>query len=333
MTKSRKWAAVRDCLRKNRMAALLWVLMVATEAAVFDLYGIVAEPLLYGAALTLFIGAVLLAVQLYGAVRDAARRQHICAAILTEWNTLPEGKGLEQADYGRMIRTLGRQLRQITEDNAARQQEMMDYYTTWVHQIKTPMAVMKLYLAEDTPEHRAMGAELFRMEQYVDMVLQYLRLDGGENDLVIEAYGLDEMIRETVRKFAAQFVLRKLKLDYTPTEKTLVTDRKWFCCILEQLLSNAIKYTPAGGTITVSTEGDCLRVSDTGVGIAAEDLPRIFEKGYTGQNGRLERGASGLGLYLAHKAAELLHIPVSVESKLGAGTTFTLHLVQGKKVS
>ena len=328
MTRSRKWAVVRDCLRKNRMAAVLWVLMVATEAAVFALYGIVAEPLVYGAALSLFAALVLLGVQLYGALRDAARRQRACAAILTEWNALPEARNLEQADYHEMICALGRQLRAITEDETARRQDMMDYYTTWVHQIKTPMAVMKLYLAEDTPEHRAMSAELFRMEQYVDMVLQYLRLDSGANDLVIETYKLDELIREAVRKFAAQFVLRKLKLDYTPTEKTVVTDRKWFGCILEQLFSNAVKYTPAGGTVTVAVEGDCLRVSDTGVGIAAEDLPRIFEKGYTGRNGRLERSASGLGLYLARRAAELLHIPVRVESRPGEGTTFTLHLRQ-----
>ena len=172
-----------------------------------------------------------------------------------------------------------------------------------------------------------MGAELFRMEQYVDMVLQYLRLDGGENDLVITRCDLDELIREAVRRYGPQFVLRKLSLHYEPTERTVVTDRKWFVCILEQLLSNAIKYTPEG-CITIRLEGDCLHISDTGIGIAPEDLPRIFEKGYTGENGRLERTSSGLGLYLAGKAAALLHIPITVDSRLGQGTTFTLHLRQ-----
>lgn len=167
-----------------------------------------------------------------------------------------------------------------------------------------------------------MGAELFRMEQYVDMVLQYLRLDGGENDLVITRCDLDELIREAVRRYGPQFVLRKLSLHYEPTERTVVTDRKWFVCILEQLLSNAIKYTPEG-CITIRLEGDCLRISDTGIGIAPEDLPRIFEKGYTGENGRLERTSSGLGLYLAGKAAALLHIPITVDSRPGQGTTFT----------
>ena len=248
--------------------------------------------------------------------------------MLSEWNVLPEAKNLEQADYGEMIQKLGRCIRDMERDYAAQREDMLDYYTTWVHQIKTPIAVMKLYLAEETPEHRAMSAELFRMEQYVDMVLQYLRLSSGENDLVIREYKLDALIREAVRKYAAQFVLKKLKLTYIPTEMTVVTDRKWFCCILEQLLSNAIKYTPAGGSIAIGIEGDALRISDTGIGIAPEDLPRIFEKGYTGINGRLERSASGLGLYLTRRAADMLHIPIRVESKVGWGTAFTLHLRQ-----
>lgn len=233
---------------------------------------------------------------------------------MTEWNDLPEEKTLEQADYGDMIRKLGRQLRQETATQEAQRQDMLDYYTTWVHQIKTPMAVMKLYLGTESPEHRAMGAELFRMEQYVDMVLQYLRLSSGENDLVIREYKLDELIREAVRKYAAQFVLKKLRLTYIPTEVSVVTDRKWFGCILEQLLSNAIKYTPAGGKHRHLRRGGCPAHQRHGIGIAPEDLPRIFEKGYTGENGRLERTSSGLGLYLAGKAADMLHIPIHVES-------------------
>lgn len=327
MKSGRMGAVVRDCLRKNRIGLLLWGLTLLTELAVFLLYNVMLEPLAYAAALTLFIGLVLLAVEVSAAWKRARERQRLCEAVLSEWNDLPEAKNLEQADYGEMIQKLGRCIRDMERDYAAQREDMLDYYTTWVHQIKTPIAVMKLYLAEETPEHRAMSAELFRMEQYVDMVLQYLRLSSGENDLVIREYKLDALIREAVRKYAAQFVLKKLKLTYIPTEMTVVTDRKWFCCILEQLLSNAIKYTPEGG-VTVAVEGDKLYISDTGIGIAPEDLPRIFEKGYTGQNGRLERSASGLGLYLTRRAAELLHIPVTAESRFGQGTTFTLHLEQ-----
>lgn len=327
MKEGRKRAVLRDCLRKNRVAILLWALMILTEWVVFYLYRVMREPLFYAGALTLFLGLLLLGLDLRREMRAARERQRLREAILTEWNLLPEAESLEQADYGDMIRRLGQRLRQETADQEAQRQDMLDYYTTWVHQIKTPMAVMKLYLGTESPEHRAMGAELFRMEQYVDMVLQYLRLDGGENDLVIAQCDLDELIREAVRRYGPQFVLRKLRLDYEPVERTLVTDRKWFACILEQLLSNAIKYTPEG-SITIRLEGDCLHISDTGIGIAPEDLPRIFEKGYTGENGHLERTSSGLGLYLAGKAAALLHIPITVESGLGQGTTFTLHLGQ-----
>lgn len=327
MKKGRRGAVLGDCLRKNRVAILLWVLTVLTEWVVFYLYRIMWEPLLYAGVLTLAVGLLLLGLDLRREMQAARERLRLREAILTEWNNLPEERTLEQADYGDMIRSLGRQLRQETAAQEAQRQDMLDYYTTWVHQIKTPMAVMKLYLGAESPEHRAMGAELFRMEQYVDMVLQYLRLDGGENDLVITRCDLDELIREAVRRYGPQFVLRKLSLHYEPTERTVVTDRKWFVCILEQLPSNAIKYTPEG-CITICLEGDCLRISDTGIGIAPEDLPRIFEKGYTGENGRLERTSSGLGLYLAGKAAALLHIPITVDSRPGQGTTFTLHLRQ-----
>ena len=328
MKKGRRGAVLGDCLRKNRVAILLWMLTVLTEWVVFYLYRIMWEPLLYAGVLTLALGLLLLGLDLRREMQAARERLRLREAILTEWNSLPEERTLEQADYGDMIRSLGRQLRQETAAQEAQRQDMLDYYTTWVHQIKTPMAVMKLYLGAESPEHRAMGAELFRMEQYVDMVLQYLRLSSGENDLVIREYRLDELIREAVRKYAAQFVLKKLRLTYIPTEISVVTDRKWFGCILEQLLSNAIKYTPAGGSIDICVEEDALHISDTGIGIAPEDLPRIFEKGYTGENGRLERTSSGLGLYLAGKAADMLHIPIRVESTVGRGTAFTLHLRQ-----
>ena len=242
-----------------------------------------------------------------------------------------------------MIRSLGRQLRQETAAQEAQRQDMLDYYTTWVHQIKTPMAVMKLYLGTESPEHRAMGTELFRMEQYVDMVLgylrldsestdyvlrdtdlQYLRLDGGENDLVITRCDLDELIREAVRRYGPQFVLRKLSLHYEPTERTVVTDRKWFVCILEQLLSNAIKYTPEG-CITIRLEGDCLRISDTGIGIAPEHQSRIFERFYRVDKSHSKAsGGTGLGLSIVKHAVAYHHGTVQLESQPGKGTTITV---------
>ena len=188
---------------------------------------------------------------------------------------------------------------------------------------------MKFKLAEDTPENIVLRTELLRIEQYVEMVLQYIRLGSETNDLVICENDVDEMLRESLRKLAPQFIEKKLRLEYEPVCRSVVTDRKWFCCILDQILSNGVKYTYEG-SISISMDGDSLVIADTGIGIAEEDLPRIFEKGYTGINGRLGEKSSGLGLYLAGKAAKLLSIDLRAESTVGQGSRFFLDLAQSR---
>ena len=222
-----------------------------------------------------------------------------------------------------MLGALTDEINRLQTEFSAKKQADDDYYTAWVHQIKTPIAAMKLMLSEDTEEHKALSAELFRVEQYVGMVLDYIRLESDSNDLVIREYPLDELIREPLRKFAPQFIRRRLKLTYEPTDKTVVTDKKWFIFILEQLISNAVKYTPEG-EIKISVEDNIVKISDTGIGIAPEDIPRIFEKGYTGKNGRLGEKSSGLGLFLTKKAADLLAVQISVKSSVGSGSEFSV---------
>ena len=212
------------------------------------------------------------------------------------------------------------------EWDAARR-DMADYYATWVHQIKAPIAVMKVMLQqEDTPENRELSAELFRVEQYVEMALCYVRLGEGASDLVIQEYDLDPVIRKAVRKYAGQFIRRKIRLIYEGTDVRVLTDEKWLSFIIEQLLSNAVKYT-AEGSVTISVdEGKKLSVTDTGIGISPEDMPRIFEKGYTGYNGRLDKKSTGLGLYLCRKAADRLGHVLTAESEPGKGSRFTIDL-------
>lgn len=234
-----------------------------------------------------------------------------------------------EEDYQEMIKILGKKVDELNNEFENERQDMLDYYTIWVHKIKTPIAVMRFMIGnEDTEENRALSAELFRIEQYVEMVLQYIRLGSETNDLVISEYKLDDLIRDSIRKYAQQFIYRKIKLCYEPTNIKVVTDRKWFSCILEQILSNAIKYTPQGMVTIGVNEDGVLRIADTGIGIAAEDLPRIFEKGYTGINGRLGQKSSGLGLYLCKKAADKLAITIEVESEPGNGSVFVLKFRQ-----
>lgn len=315
----------REVLRKNRVALLVYAVLIAVSGAVFALYRLRAEPLVYAAILGAFLLAALLLADFFREKRRSEERERALAAIRDQWRDLPEARSLSERDYQRMIAALGAHSEALLSEAAAERQDMLDYYTAWVHQIKTPIAVMRLQMSDDTEENRRLAAELTRIEQYVEMVLQYIRIGSGANDLVIREYPLDELIRASVRKLAPQFVGKRLRLDYEPTSLAIITDEKWFTCILDQLLSNAVKYTPSGGVAIEEREG-LLRITDTGVGIAPEDLPRIFEKGYTGLNGRLGQKSSGLGLYLAKKASELLSIPLSVESSPGKGSTFTLDL-------
>ena len=187
---------------------------------------------------------------------------------------------------------------------------------------------MKMILQqEDTEENHLLSAELFRIEQYTEMALQYLRLDSKTNDFVFQQYDLDSIIRQAIRKYAPQFILRKIRLIYEQVSMTILTDEKWMLFLLEQLLSNAIKYTPHGSVTISVTPEKVLQVADTGIGIAPEDLPRIFEKGFTGYNGRADKKSTGLGLYLCQQAAKKISVSLSVTSEVGKGSVFFVHLI------
>lgn len=178
----------------------------------------------------------------------------------------------------------------------------------------------------DTRENQELKSELFRIEQYVEMVLYYVRLGEGGSDLVIQEHDLDDIIRKAVRKYAGQFVRKRIRLVYQGTDIRVMTDEKWLSFIIEQILSNAVKYTSRGEVTITVDEKKRISIADTGIGIAAEDLPRIFEKGYTGYNGRVERKSTGIGLYLCKMAADKLGHKLSAESEPGKGSRFTIDL-------
>ena len=322
----------KEVIRKNRPAILLCFFTVAFQLTVFLLYDIMTEPLLYASAVSVLLLAVFLAADYVREKKCHTERLRAASSVARDWKCLPDVHSLAEEDYHAVIEALGDSTERIVAEYNAGRQDQLDYYTSWVHQIKTPIAVMKLKLSGDSPENRLLLAELLRIEQYADMALQYIRLSGETNDLVLREYSLDELIRESVRKFAPLFLEKKLRLDFAPTEKTLITDKKWFGCILDQLISNAVKYTPSG-TVSIGIGDGFLCISDTGIGIAPEDMPRIFERGYTGLNGRIGQKSSGLGLYLAKKAADMLALPLKAESETGEGSRFMLDLKNRKEES
>lgn len=314
-------------LKKHRIALLILLLSALIFGTVFYFYNLPIEPYGYAAVILGVLFLAMLIIDCFKERRKAKSRQHMIQSILIPHHEMPESDTPAEADYQHAIHLLQNELQALQNQYETARQEEMDVITAWAHQIKTPIAVMRFDL-EQIPEESGerLKRELFRIEQYVDMVLQFIRLDSGTNDLVIRTYDLDTLIRDVIHKYAYSFVTHKLRLNYEGTTTVVVTDQKWFACILDQFFSNALKYTPEEGTITIVVSDGMLTIADTGVGIAPEDLPRIFEKGYTGLNGRIDKRASGLGLYLCKKAADLLDIPLSVASTVGEGSVFTMDL-------
>lgn len=259
--------------------------------------------------------------------RQLQDAKQLSAEVLED--NLPRADSPDSVDYQDIIEHICSEKRTLQTDMHRQYTELMDYYTIWTHQVKTPISSMRLTLQqEDSPLSRRLTGDLFRVEQYVDMALMFLRLDSHASDYVVRECDLDSIVRGAVRKFAGEFINRRLRLDYTPLNRQVLTDEKWLSFVMEQVLSNALKYTPSGG-ISIFMENDLLCIRDTGIGIAPEDLPRIFERGYTGCNGRQDKKATGIGLYLCKRICENLGHGISVQSD-ESGTTVLLDLRRNK---
>lgn len=312
-----------------------WLLLAACGGiflGCFALYHLPLAAVLYPCGLCALVLLATMGAEYYS---QRAKMKKLTALSglpddLTE--RLEEFEGQPDEAYRAIIRNLTAEAEQFRSQTRQREEEQRDYYTTWVHQIKTPIASMHLLLEnEDSPFGRSVEAELQRIEQYAEMVLTYQRLDSVETDYVFRACDLDKLVKSAIRRFALSFIRKGIKLEYTPVTQTVVTDEKWLSFVVEQLLSNALKYTPSG-TVSVYWEDESLCIRDTGIGISAEDLPRIFDRGYTGSTGRSDRKASGLGLYLCRRICKNLGHGISAASTPGKGTTVKLHFQNQDRV-
>lgn len=249
-------------------------------------------------------------------------------------------------DYQELAKELYQAKQELISKNRIAKKELLDYYGMWVHQIKTPIAALDILLQnteqflyeEDIVNSRInkrleiiqesipvsdMKMELFKIEQYVEMALNYLRVEDISSDLSFKKHAVDDMVRQVIRKYAKIFISKKIKINFKPTGSYIVTDDKWFVFVLEQLISNALKYTKQG-QISIYMKEKSLVIEDTGIGIPAEDLPRIFEKGFTGYNGRENKKSTGIGLYLCKNIMDKLQWNITVDSEVGSGTKIYL---------
>lgn len=320
---------MRAYLYARRRVIAAFLLFAGIFAAVFWLGGVPLGAVGYAAAVCGAFALAFAAVDLIRFRRKCAALEKLREEVAVSLDNLPEPQNAVEEGYAGLLRELFRNRAELQEHYETSYADMTDYYTMWAHQIKTPIAAMRLSLAEqDTPESRALTEELTRIEQYVEMVLCYIRLESSDTDYVIKEYPLEDIVRGAVRRFSGQFIRKRLTLELGDLGHMVLTDEKWLLFVVEQVLSNALKYTKTGG-ITVTCEAGVLKIRDTGIGIAPEDLPRIFEKGYTGCNGRSDMKASGIGLYLCRRICRALGHSITAESGSGS-TTVMIDLSRSK---
>lgn len=314
---------------KKMKVILIWVLVfLAVLILVSYLYGVPAAPVLYTVQIMLVFGGTSFCVGFFR-YRKKSRLLGKISEDPTYQEYFPEPADGVELRYQEILQKMKDKIARQQMQSSADYREMIEYYTMWAHQIKTPIAAMRLLLQqEESDRNRELLTELFKIEQYVLMVLQYLRLESESNDLVLERQNLDAVIRQAVKKYAPLFIRKKLALVYQPVNVEVLTDEKWLEFVLEQLLSNAIKYTRQGSVAIYmdDREENTLVIADTGIGIAAEDIPRIFEKGYTGYNGRYDKRSTGIGLYLCRKVLNRLSHTIRIESEVGTGTRVYINL-------
>lgn len=312
---------------ENIFIIILFLIFIGIFIGVFYLYNLEIEAIIYASILCMVLGLIYFIYRFTYYYKKKKELIRIEKNIYLIANELPTPNNSIEKEYHKMILSLIESNHKNLTELHKQRNDSIDYYTTWVHQIKVPIAVMKLILqGEDTNENKELLSELFRIEEYVEMVLCYFRLDSSSSDFVFKEYNLDYIIKRSIRKYASQFIRKKISLNYKSTDKKVLTDEKWLSFIIEQLLSNAIKYTDKGSITIYVDDNKILSISDTGIGISEEDIPRIFEKGFTGYNGRENRKSTGLGLYLCKNAANKLSHNIFVKSHVGVGSTFFIDL-------
>ena len=331
-----------DYISKIKFYIILQLFPVMLAEIIFFLYQLSIEPMVYVTVFWLITGICACLNGFYRYRKKVEQLELIAAAPDINLSQMDSPVGQDERFQQEIMQQLNQMRIDVENASQKSSEDMTDYYTMWAHQIKTPIFALRLLLQESTEENKEKLSELFKIEQYVEMVLGYLRTEDMSSDLKLSRCSLDRIIRDQIHKYAGIFVSKKLTLTYESISQDVLTDEKWLGFVIGQILSNALKYTRTGGIriylekklsldtddVSISIRNDgcnkvenlTLIIEDTGIGIRAEDIPRIFEKGYTGVNGRDDNRATGIGLYLSNKIMRKLGHRLYITSMEGKGT-------------
>lgn len=315
-------------LKERFKIIIAFVTFVVIFFIVYSLYHISFEPILYSSILVVTLAMIFSIYDFYKYYANSIKVKSILRDVQYVEDSLPESKCLLEQYYQEIIKNLyerNKRMESISDNNNS---EMIEYYTMWVHQIKTPIAALHMILQsmELGKEKRAISQELFKIEQYVEMALHFVRMGTMSSDLRLESYSIKSIVNDVIKKYSTIFINKKIKLNLEDIDIEVITDEKWISFVLEQIISNALKYTKKG-TISIYMDNkskETLVIEDTGIGIAKEDIPRVFERGFTGYNGRMDKKSTGIGLYLCKKILDNLSHKINIDSEIGKGTTVAI---------
>lgn len=317
-----------DFLREKRQLLFFLLFFEGALCLIYGLYGLPWGPAGYTCLVT---AVVTLGFLMAGFFRWERKRRQLLilkrqAEQSLETADLPKAETPLEKIYQEIIQDQEKRCQREQKESREKLVRSREYYTRWSHQIKTPIAAMELLLQEEPADVRALKRELLKTSQYVEMALSYQRMEGDGNDLVIQRYELRPVVMQAVKKVSPLLIHKHISFSAGDLSGEVLTDEKWLVFVLEQLLTNASKYTKEGGSVRIGKENGLLVLRDTGIGIRPEDLPRIFEWGYTGYNGRLNKRSTGVGLALVKQVMEMLGNKIEIRSVLGEGTEVFLDL-------
>lgn len=317
-----------DFLREKRQLLFFLLFFEGVLCLIYGLYGLPWGPAGYTCLVT---AVVTLGFLMAGFFRWERKRRQLLilkrqAEQSLETADLPKAETPLEKIYQEIIQDQEKRCQREQKESREKLVRSREYYTRWSHQIKTPIAAMELLLQEEPADVRALKRELLKTSQYVEMALSYQRMEGDGNDLVIQRYELRPVVMQAVKKVSPLLIHKHISFSAGDLSGEVLTDEKWLVFVLEQLQTNASKYTKEGGSVRIGKENGLLVLRDTGIGIRPEDLPRIFEWGYTGYNGRLDKRSTGVGLALVKQVMEMLGNKMEIRSVLGEGTEVFLDL-------
>ena len=317
---------------KMKKTSIIGILGVYAILFVFVyLYRIPIEVILYPFILTIVFVLIVLLFDYIKYKEKVNKIIQICNDISSCYSVKINDKNIFDEYYLDIINELLKENRKQVSQIQKKVSDINDYFSIWVHQIKTPIASMKLKIDNEQMDLLQLASDLNRIDHYVDLVLSFLKFDEEKIDLYFRKTDVDRIMRESLKKFSNDFIIKKIRLDYKLSKREVLTDEKWLSFVFDQLLSNALKYTDKG-TISIYYDGDsCLCIKDSGIGIALADMERLFEKGFTGYNGRQYKKASGIGLYMCKRMCDKLNIAISIESIVNEYTLVKLKFLSNEE--